>query len=141
MFNVARCFSLGKFLDLSFSDHDAEAGSPICGHSIYRECLGFFGCGRMISCFRYATIDFYSIVYPSHKLELNYDKLERIQEPKKTRKLNGVETEKEGSKSSNRVPLFGSKNSTEHGLYPRVFFCRRWSAWESEMIRSLSIMQ
>uniref|UniRef100_A0A453DLS0 Uncharacterized protein n=1 Tax=Aegilops tauschii subsp. strangulata TaxID=200361 RepID=A0A453DLS0_AEGTS len=41
----ARNLSFGKFLELSFSSHSADRRLSVCGHSVNRDCLRFFGAG------------------------------------------------------------------------------------------------
>ncbi|XP_039024394.1 1-phosphatidylinositol-3-phosphate 5-kinase FAB1A-like isoform X2 [Hibiscus syriacus] len=71
--------SFGKFLELSFSNHAAASRVANCGHSLHRDCLRFYGFGRMVACFRYASIDVHSVYLPPSKLEFNYDNQEWIQ--------------------------------------------------------------
>ncbi|GAB2291594.1 hypothetical protein Dimus_025850 [Dionaea muscipula] len=80
MSDAAWGLSFGKFLELSFSNHVAATRVASCGHSLHRDCLRFYGCGRMVACFRYAPIKVHSVCLPPPKLEFNYDKLEWIQQ-------------------------------------------------------------
>ncbi|KAH9305646.1 hypothetical protein KI387_010050 [Taxus chinensis] len=71
MSEAARGLSFGKFLELSFSNHAAASRAASCGHSLHRDCLRFYGFGRMVACFRYAPIHVYSVHLPPPKLEFN----------------------------------------------------------------------
>ncbi|KAG4190184.1 hypothetical protein ERO13_A07G017600v2 [Gossypium hirsutum] len=79
MSDAAWGLSFGKFLELSFSNHAAASRVASCGHSLHRDCLRFYGFGRMVACFRYASIDVHSVYLPPSKLEFNYDNQEWIQ--------------------------------------------------------------
>ncbi|CAA3013956.1 1-phosphatidylinositol-3-phosphate 5-kinase FAB1A-like [Olea europaea subsp. europaea] len=79
MSDAAWGLSFGKFLELSFSNHASASRVASCGHSLHRDCLRFYGLGRMVACFRYAPIDVLSVHLPPSKLEFNYDKQEWIQ--------------------------------------------------------------
>ncbi|TYH15397.1 hypothetical protein ES288_A05G038700v1 [Gossypium darwinii] len=79
MSDAAWGLSFGKFLELSFSNHAAASRVASCGHSLHRDCLRFYGFGRMVACFRYASIDVHSVYLPPSKLEFNHDNQEWIQ--------------------------------------------------------------
>ncbi|KAJ8621284.1 hypothetical protein MRB53_029813 [Persea americana] len=79
MSDAAWGLSFGKFLELSFSNHAAASRVASCGHSLHRDCLRFYGFGKMVACFRYASIDVYSVYLPPPKLEFNYQHQEWIQ--------------------------------------------------------------
>ncbi|XP_057767930.1 LOW QUALITY PROTEIN: 1-phosphatidylinositol-3-phosphate 5-kinase FAB1B-like [Salvia miltiorrhiza] len=79
MSDAAWGLSFGKFLELSFSNHAAASRVASCGHSLHRDCLRFYGFGRMVACFRYAPINVYSVYLPPSMLEFNYYKEEWIQ--------------------------------------------------------------
>ncbi|KAL2503330.1 1-phosphatidylinositol-3-phosphate 5-kinase FAB1B [Forsythia ovata] len=79
MSDAAWGLSFGKFLELSFSNHASASRVASCGHSLHRDCLRFYGLGRMVACFKYAPIDVLSVYLPPSKLEFNYDKQEWIQ--------------------------------------------------------------
>ncbi|TXG61716.1 hypothetical protein EZV62_013079 [Acer yangbiense] len=79
MSDAAWGLSFGKFLELSFSNHAAASRVANCGHSLHRDCLRFYGFGRMIACFRYASIDVHSVYLPPPKLHFSYDNQEWIQ--------------------------------------------------------------
>ncbi|XP_051131111.1 1-phosphatidylinositol-3-phosphate 5-kinase FAB1B-like isoform X2 [Andrographis paniculata] len=79
MSNAAWGLSFGKFLELSFSNHAAASRVASCGHSLHRDCLRFYGCGRMVACFRYAPINVHSVYLPPPKLEFDYHSQEWIQ--------------------------------------------------------------
>lgn len=44
MSDAAWGLSLGKFLELSFSNHATANRVATCGHSLQRDCLRFYGC-------------------------------------------------------------------------------------------------
>ncbi|GAV70984.1 Cpn60_TCP1 domain-containing protein/FYVE domain-containing protein/PIP5K domain-containing protein [Cephalotus follicularis] len=73
MSDAAWGLSFGKFLELSFSNHAAASRVASCGHSLHRDCLRFYGFGRMVACFRYASIDVHSVYLPPSQLEFNND--------------------------------------------------------------------
>ncbi|KAI3907654.1 hypothetical protein MKW98_016298 [Papaver atlanticum] len=75
MSDAAWGLSFGKFLELSFSNHAAAD----CGHSLHRDCLRFYGFGRMVACFRYASTNVHSVYLPLSKLDFNYNKQDWIQ--------------------------------------------------------------
>ncbi|KAE8669748.1 1-phosphatidylinositol-3-phosphate 5-kinase FAB1B [Hibiscus syriacus] len=79
MSDAAWGLSFGKFLELSFSNHAAASRVASCGHSLHRDCLRFYGFGRMVACFRYATIDVHSVYLPPPKIEFYYENQEWIQ--------------------------------------------------------------
>uniref|UniRef100_A0A7N0T2Y2 1-phosphatidylinositol-3-phosphate 5-kinase n=2 Tax=Kalanchoe fedtschenkoi TaxID=63787 RepID=A0A7N0T2Y2_KALFE len=72
MSDAAWGLSFGKFLELSFSNHAAASRVASCGHSLHRDCLRFYGYGKMVACFRYASIDVHSVYVPPPKLDFNY---------------------------------------------------------------------
>ncbi|KAL7100307.1 hypothetical protein ACP275_09G138600 [Erythranthe tilingii] len=73
MSDAAWGLSFGKFLELSFSNHAAASRVASCGHSLHRDCLRFYGFGKMVACFRYASIHVHSVYLPPSKLEFNYE--------------------------------------------------------------------
>ncbi|KAF5187379.1 1-phosphatidylinositol-3-phosphate 5-kinase FAB1A [Thalictrum thalictroides] len=79
MSDAAWGLSFGKFLELSFSNHAAASRVASCGHSLHRDCLRFYGFGKMVACFRYASIDVHSVYLPPAQLEFNYKNHEWIQ--------------------------------------------------------------
>lgn len=79
MSDAAWGLSFGKFLELSFSNHAAASRVASCGHSLHRDCLRFYGCGKMVACFRYASIDVYSVYLPPAKIDFNYEIQDWIQ--------------------------------------------------------------
>ncbi|KAL5755459.1 hypothetical protein ACOSQ2_020205 [Xanthoceras sorbifolium] len=79
MSDAAWGLSFGKFLELSFSNHAAASRVASCGHSLHRDCLRFYGFGKMVACFRYASIDVHTVYLPPHKLDFNYERQEWIQ--------------------------------------------------------------
>ncbi|CAN6163930.1 unnamed protein product [Urochloa humidicola] len=79
MSDAAWGLSLGKFLELSFSNHAAASRVASCGHSLHRDCLRFYGFGKMVACFRYAPISVHSVYLPPHKLDFGHQPLDWIQ--------------------------------------------------------------
>ncbi|XP_074302031.1 1-phosphatidylinositol-3-phosphate 5-kinase FAB1B-like [Silene latifolia] len=79
MSDAAWGLSFGKFLELSFSNHAAASRVASCGHSLHRDCLRFYGCGKMVACFRYASIDVYSVYLPPAKVDFSYEIQDWIQ--------------------------------------------------------------
>ncbi|TVU46651.1 hypothetical protein EJB05_06201 [Eragrostis curvula] len=79
MSDAAWGLSLGKFLELSFSNHAAASRVASCGHSLHRDCLRFYGFGKMVACFRYAPISVHSVLLPPHKLDFGHQPLDWIQ--------------------------------------------------------------
>lgn len=79
MSDAAWGLSFGKFLELSFSNHAAASRVASCGHSLHRDCLRFYGFGKMVACFRYAPINVLSVYLPPPKLDFNYEHQEWIQ--------------------------------------------------------------
>ncbi|ONL98755.1 1-phosphatidylinositol-3-phosphate 5-kinase FAB1B [Zea mays] len=79
MSDAAWGLSLGKFLELSFSNHAAASRVASCGHSLHRDCLRFYGFGKMVACFRYAPISVHSVHLPPHKLDFGHQPLDWIQ--------------------------------------------------------------
>uniref|UniRef100_A0A0R0F852 1-phosphatidylinositol-3-phosphate 5-kinase n=1 Tax=Glycine max TaxID=3847 RepID=A0A0R0F852_SOYBN len=79
MSDAAWGLSFGKFLELSFSNHAAASRVASCGHSLHRDCLRFYGFGKMVACFRYASIHLHSVYLPPSKLEFNYDSQDWLQ--------------------------------------------------------------
>ncbi|KAK1323180.1 putative 1-phosphatidylinositol-3-phosphate 5-kinase FAB1D [Acorus calamus] len=69
MSTEARGLSFGKFLELSFSSRSPT--SRICGHSLNRDCLRFFGLGSMVAMFRYSPVDVYMASMPPLIVEFN----------------------------------------------------------------------
>ncbi|KAI3684120.1 hypothetical protein L6452_33339 [Arctium lappa] len=79
MSDAAWGLSFGKFLELSFSNHAAASRVASCGHSLHRDCLRFYGFGKMVACFRYASINVHSVYLPPPKLVFKYENQEWIQ--------------------------------------------------------------
>ncbi|KAL0396947.1 UNVERIFIED_CONTAM: 1-phosphatidylinositol-3-phosphate 5-kinase FAB1B [Sesamum calycinum] len=79
MSDAAWGLSFGKFLELSFSNHAAASRVASCGHSLHRDCLRFYGFGKMVACFRYASIDVHSVHLPPPKLDFNHESQEWIE--------------------------------------------------------------
>ncbi|KAJ8755880.1 hypothetical protein K2173_024425 [Erythroxylum novogranatense] len=78
MSNAAWGLSFGKFLELSFSNHAAASRVASCGHSLHRDCLRFYGFGKMVACFRYASISVLSVYLPPPKLDFYSENQEWI---------------------------------------------------------------
>ncbi|KAK6268316.1 hypothetical protein QUC31_012476 [Theobroma cacao] len=78
MSDAAWGLSFGKFLELSFSNHAAASRVASCGHSLHRDCLRFYGFGRMVACFRYASVDVHSVYLPPPKLDFDFQNQEWI---------------------------------------------------------------
>ncbi|XP_048443758.1 LOW QUALITY PROTEIN: 1-phosphatidylinositol-3-phosphate 5-kinase FAB1A [Pyrus x bretschneideri] len=78
MSDAAWGLSFGKFLELSFSNHAAANRVATCGHSLHRDCLRFYGFGRMVACFSYSSIHVHSVYLPPQKLEFHNDNQEWI---------------------------------------------------------------
>ncbi|XP_050234377.1 putative 1-phosphatidylinositol-3-phosphate 5-kinase FAB1D isoform X2 [Mercurialis annua] len=78
---AARRLSLGKFLELSFSNELSYGRSSSCGHSLERDFLYFFGLGSIAAMFKYSPVTTYTISLPPHRLEfshlIRYDGLKR----------------------------------------------------------------
>uniref|UniRef100_A0A1J3EYC0 1-phosphatidylinositol-3-phosphate 5-kinase n=1 Tax=Noccaea caerulescens TaxID=107243 RepID=A0A1J3EYC0_NOCCA len=83
MSDAAWGLSFGKFLELSFSNHAAASRVANCGHSLHRDCLRFYGFGRMVACFRYASINIFAVILPPAKLEFSYENQEWLQKESK----------------------------------------------------------
>ncbi|XP_062227268.1 1-phosphatidylinositol-3-phosphate 5-kinase FAB1A-like [Phragmites australis] len=67
----ARNLSFGKFLELSFSSHSAARRLSICGHSVNRDCLRFFGLGSKVAMFQYSSVEIYTACKPQPTLEFH----------------------------------------------------------------------
>jgi 1-phosphatidylinositol-3-phosphate 5-kinase len=80
MSDAAWGLSFGKFLELSFSNHAAASRVASCGHSLHRDCLRFYGFGKMVACFRYASIDVHSVFPPPAKIDFNFENQEWVQQ-------------------------------------------------------------
>ncbi|KAF9592335.1 hypothetical protein IFM89_014261 [Coptis chinensis] len=71
MSDAAWGLSFGKFLELSFSNHATANRVASCGHSLQRDCLRFYGFGRMIAFFHYSPIDILSVCLPPSLLDFS----------------------------------------------------------------------
>ncbi|CAH9104890.1 unnamed protein product [Cuscuta epithymum] len=69
MSDAAWGLSFGKFLELSFSNHDTANRVASCGHSLQRDCLRYYGSGSMVAIFRYSPIIMLSVFLPPSILE------------------------------------------------------------------------
>ncbi|KAE8778076.1 1-phosphatidylinositol-3-phosphate 5-kinase [Hordeum vulgare] len=67
----ARNLSFGKFLELSFSSHSADRRLSVCGHSVNRDCLRFFGLGSKVAMFQYSSVEIYNVCKPQQILEFH----------------------------------------------------------------------
>ncbi|KAK6787195.1 hypothetical protein RDI58_015720 [Solanum bulbocastanum] len=67
----SRGFSFGKFLELRFSNSSLFNRLSVCGHSLHRDFLYFFGLGHMVAVFKYSTVTTYSVALPPEKLEFS----------------------------------------------------------------------
>ncbi|KAJ4913819.1 1-phosphatidylinositol-3-phosphate 5-kinase FAB1A [Raphanus sativus] len=83
MSDAAWGLSFGKFLELSFSNHAAASRVANCGHSLHRDCLRFYGFGKMVACFRYASINIFAVSLPPSKLEFNCETQDWLQKESK----------------------------------------------------------
>ncbi|CAK7356447.1 unnamed protein product [Dovyalis caffra] len=79
MSDAAWGLSFGKFLELSFSNHAAASRVASCGHSLHRDCLRFYGFGKMVACFRYASINVLSVYLPPSKVDFSFENQEWTQ--------------------------------------------------------------
>ncbi|GLT35020.1 hypothetical protein SLA2020_095050 [Shorea laevis] len=71
MSDAAWGLSFGKFLELSFSNHATANRVATCGHSLQRDCLRYYGFGKMVAFFRYSPIDIHSVHLPPSLLEFS----------------------------------------------------------------------
>ncbi|KAF6149834.1 hypothetical protein GIB67_010908 [Kingdonia uniflora] len=85
MSDAACGLSFGKFLELSFSNHATANRVASCGHLLQRDCLRYYGCGDMVSFFRYAPIDILSVCLPPSRMEF------KNQVPQKWMKKESIE--------------------------------------------------
>lgn len=83
MSEAAWGLSFGKFLELSFSNHAAASRVATCGHSLHRDCLRFYGYGKMVACFRYASINLHCVYLPPPKLDFSYQHQEWVEKEAK----------------------------------------------------------
>ncbi|OIW10205.1 hypothetical protein TanjilG_27956 [Lupinus angustifolius] len=72
MSDAAWGLSFGKFLELRFSNHSTANRVTSCGHSLQRDCLRFYGFGRMVAFFRYSPVDVLSVHLPPSVLEFGH---------------------------------------------------------------------
>ncbi|XP_066383293.1 putative 1-phosphatidylinositol-3-phosphate 5-kinase FAB1D isoform X2 [Miscanthus floridulus] len=71
MSTEAHYLSFGKFLELSFSSHSTARRLSICGHSLNRDCLRFFGLGSKVAMFQYSSVEIYNACKPQTTLEFH----------------------------------------------------------------------
>ncbi|KAM6559593.1 hypothetical protein CsatA_028832 [Cannabis sativa] len=69
---AASKLSLGKFLELGFSQHSSSHRLSSCGHSFHRDFIYFFGLGPMVALFRYSPVAIYTVAVPPQKLQLSH---------------------------------------------------------------------
>ncbi|RLN12993.1 1-phosphatidylinositol-3-phosphate 5-kinase FAB1A-like isoform X2 [Panicum miliaceum] len=67
----AHYLSFGKFLELSFSSHSTARRLSICGHSLNKDCLRFFGLGSKVAMFQYSSVEIYTASKPQPTLEFH----------------------------------------------------------------------
>ncbi|TYI28833.1 hypothetical protein ES332_A05G272300v1 [Gossypium tomentosum] len=68
---AARFLSFGKFLELSFSEHNTSCGLSSCGHSPHKDFLYFFGLGPMVAMFSFSSVTTYTVSMPPQQLEFS----------------------------------------------------------------------
>ncbi|KAI9084110.1 hypothetical protein K1719_033908 [Acacia pycnantha] len=73
MSDAAWGLSLGKFLELSFSNHATANRVAPCGHSLQRDCLRYYGFGSMVAFFRYSPIDILCVHLPPLVMEFDHN--------------------------------------------------------------------
>ncbi|WVZ87800.1 hypothetical protein U9M48_034382 [Paspalum notatum var. saurae] len=71
MSSEAHYLSFGKFLELSFSSHSTARRLSICGHSLNRDCLRFFGLGSKVAMFQYSSVEIYTACKPQPTLDFH----------------------------------------------------------------------
>ncbi|RCV14734.1 hypothetical protein SETIT_3G002200v2 [Setaria italica] len=71
MSTEAHYLSFGKFLELSFSSHSTARRLSICGHSLNKDCLRFFGLGSKVAMFQYSSVEIYTACKPQPTLEFH----------------------------------------------------------------------
>lgn len=71
MSTEAHYLSFGKFLELSFSSHSTARRLSICGHSLNRDCLRFFGLGSKVAMFQYSLVEIYTACKPQPTLDFH----------------------------------------------------------------------
>lgn len=138
MSDAAWGLSFGKFLELSFSNHAAASRVASCGHSLHKDCLRFYGCGRMVACFRYAPIVVHAVYLPPSKLEFNCGNQDWIQ--KEAREVSYwvellyTEVCNALNQISERLSRSGSMESSTKacGLRKRIFELERMLTKEKE---------
>ncbi|VFQ66533.1 unnamed protein product [Cuscuta campestris] len=86
MSDAAWGLSFGKFLELSFSNHDTANRVASCGHSLQRDCLRYYGSGSMVAIFRYSPINILSVCLPPPILEFG-NKAEQVWTQKEAAEL------------------------------------------------------
>ncbi|KAI4320166.1 hypothetical protein MLD38_033672 [Melastoma candidum] len=69
--STARRLSFGKFLELSFAHHSTVMKTGICGHSLRRDYLYFFGFGPLVAMFKYSPVTTYTVSMPPQKQEFH----------------------------------------------------------------------
>ncbi|KAI4389393.1 hypothetical protein MLD38_001623 [Melastoma candidum] len=69
--STARRLSFGKFLELGFAHHSSVSSTRICGHSLRRDYLYFFGFGPVVAIFKYSPVTMYTVSMPPRRLEFH----------------------------------------------------------------------
>ncbi|KAJ3691760.1 hypothetical protein LUZ61_020924 [Rhynchospora tenuis] len=120
MSDAAWRLSFGKFLELSFSNHASASRVASCGHSLHRDCLRFYGFGRMVACFRYAPTKVHNVYLPPPKLDFGFLHQDWV-EKEAAEVANSVELVfSEVSNALQRIkdkwPITGSLNGNENLL-------------------------
>ncbi|KAL3632853.1 hypothetical protein CASFOL_025837 [Castilleja foliolosa] len=160
MSDAASGLSFGKFLELSFSN-DASAS---CGHSLHRDCLRFYGFGKMVACFRYVSIEVYSVYLSPSKLNFNNESGPRMllpvgvndtviipvynDEPSSIISYALVSTDYNSVQASKNEPVVSFADNGPHGEVKYTVTCyygkrfeelrRICCSSESDFVRSLS---
>ncbi|KAL6010651.1 hypothetical protein ACLOJK_001088 [Asimina triloba] len=71
MSSAAHGLSLGKFLELVFSEQSASNTLSSCGHLLHRDCLQFYGLGSTVVMLKFSSVDIYTANMPPPVLEFN----------------------------------------------------------------------
>ncbi|KAJ6427185.1 hypothetical protein OIU84_022730 [Salix udensis] len=80
MSDAAWGLSFGKiFWSLVFQIMQLQAGVASCGHSLHRDCLRFYGFGKMVACFRYASINVLTVCLPPSRVDFSFENQEWMQ--------------------------------------------------------------
>ncbi|KAJ3677131.1 hypothetical protein LUZ60_002855 [Juncus effusus] len=145
MSDAAWGLSFGKFLELSFSNHASASRVASCGHSLHRDCLRFYGFGRMVACFRYAPIKVHNVYLPPSKLDFGFLHQEWV--AKEAREVaDFVElTFKEISdalqKVTDRKPIMGSLDANVKLIESWRLFTELDTVLQSETVQCKELVQ